>query len=62
MKPVKNTEVESQIKYFLGMSKREDLLAGEKEKYLERITQLERKLWVHNPLTGYFVSRMQSNS
>jgi len=62
MKPFKNTEVESQIKYFTGMSLRTDLLPGEKEKYIERTKALEKKLWVHNPLTGFFVSRMQSNS
>jgi hypothetical protein len=44
MKPFKNTEVESQIKYFTGMSLRTDLLPGEKEKYIERTKALEKKL------------------
>jgi hypothetical protein len=62
MKPFKNTEVESQIKYFTAMSRRSDLLPGEQKKYLEKVRALGKRLWVNNPLTGYFVTRIQSNS
>jgi len=34
----------------------------ERESVAKRRKLLESKLWVSNPLTGYFVSRMQSNS
>jgi len=44
MKPFKNTEVESLMKYFTGMSLRTDLLPGEKEKYLDKTKALEKRL------------------
>jgi len=62
MKPFKNTEVEQLMTYFEKMSVRSDLIPGEKESYERRIAQLRKKLWVTNPLTGFFLSRMQSNS
>jgi len=62
MKPFKDKEVESLMKYYISMSQRGDLLVGEKEKYLEKTENLRKRLWINNPLTGYFVSRMQSNS
>jgi hypothetical protein len=44
------------------MSLRSDLIPGEKEAYERRVEHLRKKLWVTNPLTGFFLSRMQSNS
>jgi hypothetical protein len=62
MRPFKNTEVESQITHFKAMSNRKDLLPGERNVYINKVKDLEKRLWVHNPLKGFFVSRMQSNT
>jgi hypothetical protein len=44
MKPFKDKEVESLMKYYISMSQRGDLLVGEKEKYLEKTENLRKRL------------------
>jgi hypothetical protein len=62
MEPFKNTEVEKLLEHYVRTIRRKDLLPGELEKYQRKIEEANQKLWIKNPLTGYFLSRMQANS
>jgi len=62
MEPFKNTEVEGAIEYYQKVMTRKDLQPGELERYNMKLEEAQARLWIHNPLTGYFLSRMQINS
>jgi len=62
MEPFKNTEVEKLMEYYERIIRRKDLKPWELPEYQRKIEEAKSRLYVNNPLSGYFLSRMQANS